>query len=454
MMLFIVPNALFALFRYLTYTYTYGETELVIRSGLLFRRERHIPYSRIQNIDAVQNPLHRLLRVVEVKLETGGGDKAEATMSVLPMAAFHDMRERVFAKRHLAEPESGAVAAAPLVALSVPDLLLCGFIENRGGVLIAAALGVVWEMGLFDRLFASLTGGTASGRGVIRSLARSVYANATVSWGRLALALTGFLVLLLVIRVVSMIWAVVRLYGFKVTLIDDDARAEFGLLTRVSMSIPMRRIQVLTVRESPLHRWCDRISVRVDTAGGGEPEQEPRKKGDREYLAPILPRPALTGFVQAVIGVDLASVAWNAPHPNAFRREVKPWLAMSAVAAAALGFLAKWFALPFIPLLLAWAVIGARQTIKYQRWAEVDDALLSMSGWLWRRLVIVRFGKMQVVTLRESPFDRRHRMAALHVDTAGASDGSAVHIRYLARPIAEALHSRLVAAAAGTQFRW
>ena len=54
----------------------------------MFRRVRHIPYSRIQNIDAVQNVLHRVLGVAEVNIETGGGDAAEAKMSVLPLAAF------------------------------------------------------------------------------------------------------------------------------------------------------------------------------------------------------------------------------------------------------------------------------------------------------------------------------------------------------------------------------
>ena len=69
--------------------------ELVITSGLIFRNERHVPYGRIQNIDAVQNLLHRLLRVVEVRVETGGGDEPEARMRVLPLAALEEMRERV-----------------------------------------------------------------------------------------------------------------------------------------------------------------------------------------------------------------------------------------------------------------------------------------------------------------------------------------------------------------------
>ena len=69
----ILPTLAAALIRYFSYRYTLTGEELVIRSGLIFRNERHIAYSRIHNLAAVQTPLHRLLGVVEVRVETGGG---------------------------------------------------------------------------------------------------------------------------------------------------------------------------------------------------------------------------------------------------------------------------------------------------------------------------------------------------------------------------------------------
>jgi putative membrane protein len=454
MMLFIIPNAIFAVIRYLTYRYRYDESELVIRSGLLFRRERHVPYARIQNIDAVQNPLHRALNVVEVKVETGGGDATEAIMSVLPLSALQEMRERVFEQRR--EPSAATeerAAPPPLLALSVRELLLCGFIENRGGVLIAAAFGVAWELGILDRAFAMIFGQETVGRGALRRIARGAFDFALVSWERIAWIGVAFIALLLVMRAVSMVWAVVRLYGFRLTLVDDDARSEFGLLTRVATTIPRRRIQVLTVREGPLQRYFARVAVKVNTAGGSEAEEN-NAKAEREFVAPILPTPELAGFVRTLVDVDITNVAWNPPHPQAFRREVKGWLAIALLLSAGLVFYLRWYALPCVVLLLIWAVVAARQTLEHLRWATGEEVVLLRTGWLWRRLIVVRFAKMQVVTLHESPFDRRFTMAAVHVDTAGASLGSAVHIRYLARSDAEALHAQLATAAAGTQFKW
>lgn len=465
MMVFVVPSAAVAIARYLTYRFSYGDSELVIRSGLLFRKERHIPYARIQNIDAVQNVLHRLLGVVEIRIETGGGQSAEATMSVLPLSALRDMRERVFAERRPAQEAADAASrdepdvsrtteARPLLQLSLRELLLCGFIENRGAVLIAAAFGLVWELGLFDRLMAPVFGQETIGRGVIRDLARGAISNVTaLIWSRIGVMLAVFAGLMLAIRVFSMAWAVVRLYGFKLALINEDARTEFGLLTKVAMTIPLRRVQALTIRESPLHRVFSRVAIKVDTAGGRAGDEESRQ-GEREYLAPILPALGVDDFVGAIVGVRVGSVGWQPVHPRAFRREIKGWLIPAIVLCAGLAVYLRWSALFVVPFALAWAIMGARQTIKHLGWAVTDDAVLFKSGWLWRRVIVVRFAKMQAVTRYESPFDRRTAMARVHVDTAGASLGRSVDIPYLAREDADVLFARLSREAAQRQFAW
>jgi putative membrane protein len=463
MMIFVLPSAAVAVVRYLTYRYRYEPSELVIQTGLLFRKERHIPYARIQNIDAEQNILHRLLNVVEITIETGSGQAAEATMSVLPFDALSEMRQRVFAERHAVAVDAPGVtpadveahrvgAPAPLLQLGIRELLLCGFIENRGAVLIAAGFGLAWELGLIDRFVAPLVGETEIGRGVLRDMARGVVSNAALLWSRIGLTLAAFVGLLLLIRVLSMAWAVIRLYGFRLTLVDGDARTEFGLLTRVAMTIPLRRVQALTVREGPLHRWFTRVAVKVDTAGGHGGEQN--QSSEREYLAPILPTGARDAFVGTIVGVGLAGVDWRPVAAGAFRREVKGWLAPAVLVCLALAFYVGWPALALSPLLMAWAIIGARQTVKHLGWALTEDAVLFRSGWLWRRIVVMRFAKIQAVTRYQSPFDRRTRMTRVHVDAAGASMGSVVNIPYVPADEAEALYTRLSQEAAQRQFTW
>ena len=61
--------------------------------------------------------------------------------------------------------------------------------------------------------------------------------------------------------------------------------------------------------------------------------------------------------------------------------------------------------------------------------------------------------KIQAVELDESPFDRRHQMASLAVDTAGAG-AHKIDIPYLSRPTAEDARMTLAHEAAATVFRW
>ena len=99
LLLFLVPATIVAITRYFSFRLRYEGTELVIRSGIFFRNERHVPYARIQNLDAVRNVAHRLLGVTEVRVETGGGQAPEATISVLHETVFEEMRRRIFEGR-------------------------------------------------------------------------------------------------------------------------------------------------------------------------------------------------------------------------------------------------------------------------------------------------------------------------------------------------------------------
>jgi putative membrane protein len=474
-MALLVPYTLVAVGRYLSYRYRYEAHEMVIRSGLLFRNERHVPYARIQNIDAVQNLFHRLFGVAEVRVETGAGREPEAKLSVLPVAALEEMRRRVFAGR--AERERGAAppavaaaeargegpagapaAAAPaggraLLHLPPRELALFGLIQNRGAVVLAAAFGVLWEVGLLDRLMGRFVGEGEAGEGAARDLALSLLGRGGFPAGRIALGLAAFAGLLLVLRLMSVGWSVVRLHGFRLGRDGDDLRAEFGLFTRVATTLPLRRIQTLTVREGPLHRLFRRASVRVETAGGGGGEAAGTQ---REWLAPIVRPDALPGLLREVMPeLDLAAAAWNPAPPRAFRRVLKRWSFGAAAIALPFVVLLRGWDLALLAVLLAAAAFGARRHVAHLGWAVTDGAVLFRSGWIWRQVSVAPFGKIQAVALRESPFDRRAAMARVRVDTAGAGELShRVDIPYLPRETARGLYHHLAAQAARTAFRW
>jgi len=449
----VIPFAVLSLFEYLSFRYRYDTNEMVIRTGFLFRNERHVPYARIQNLHAVQNVFHRLWNVVEVRVETGGADEPEATLSVLPVSAYEEMRRRVFGER--SEPaEDTAAPDKTLLHLPPAEVMLAGFIQNRGFVVLAAAFGLLWEVGAMDALTDRMFGEEVSGRGLIRAVVAALFGRGGFPLRGIALTFAALIFLVLFSRVLSMGWALVRLHGFRLTLAGEDLRAEYGLLTRVATTIARRRIQTLTIVQGILHRLLKRAAVRVGLAGGGGEEGE--SKSQREWLAPILPQDELPRLLSEVLGEgDFAGLAWRGVHPRAFRREVKGWILVAVLVSLPFVVPLEGWVLLLLAGLLAWAFFAARQTIAHLGWAVSDGAVVFRSGWLWRQVTAVRFTQIQAVAVRESPFDRRAGMASVRVDTAGAAELShRVDIPYLPRETARELCDLLAGQAGRTAFRW
>jgi putative membrane protein len=462
--LLLIPSLLVALLRYLSFRLRYEAEELVIRTGILFRNERHVPYARIQNIDAVQNVVHRFFDVVEVRVETGGGREAEATLSVLPASALAEMRRRVFEGRESAaalEESSQESASRPetpehrrtLLHLPVRELLLLGFLENRGLVLMGALYGVLWEVGLLDIVWDRIFEGASDRQDSLRAILTSLARGRGLTPQQLAIGLGGIAGLLIFVRVVSMAWAVIRLYEFRLTRDQNELHTAYGLFTRVTATIPLRRVQAMTITESPLNRLLSRVSLSIETAGGRETNVEGRSR-KRELLAPIVATADLRALAREVMPeAVLEGIQWQPVHPRAVRRAMTRYvfwaIVLSGLSIGLLGRTAVGLASIMVPV----AIFAARRHVRHLGWAADDEAVAFKTGWLWRTITIARVSKIQAVTVRESPFDRRASMARLRVDTAGAGT-SRVDIPYLARETARGLHDRLAVRAAETAFRW
>jgi putative membrane protein len=478
LLLFLVPTALVAIGRTLTFRYRFDEHELVIRTGLIFRNERHVPYSRIQNVDGVQTVFHRLLKVMDVKVQTAGGNEPEATMSVLQAAAFDEMRQRVLEGRRRAEVTAAdLVAPSPaevpvvtparartLLKLSPRDLLTYGFVEGRGMVVLAAIFGLFWEYNMADRfmpdwdfldreVLSDEQRPRRPGGGVFRELIKAANARAGYLFESLIAAAAAVVVLLVVVRLLSMLWAALRLHGFVLTREGDNLRTEYGLLTHVAATIPIGRIQTLTLRESPLHRLVGRMSARVDTAGGQAGENAPP---DRQWLAPIARRAEMPRLIAEIMpALSLETLEWRPVHARASTRILRESLIVAAIGAALSANVIGWKAVLLFAALVPVSAVHARRAARAMGWALTDELVAFRSGWLWRSVTIAPLARVQAVAFRESPFDRRNQMASVRVDTAGAGDLShRVAIPYLGREIASGLSRQLAHEAAVRRFRW
>ena len=73
---------------------------------------------------------------------------------------------------------------------------------------------------------------------------------------------------------------------------------------------------------------------------------------------------------------------------------------------------------------LAWRLIDRN----YQAWgyAERDEDLLVVRGWLFRRMVVVPYGRMQFVDVTAGPLQRRFDLATVQLHTAAAASDARI----------------------------
>src|SRR5262245_4720250 len=143
-----------ALARYFSFTYRIEGNELITQQGILERKQRSIPLERIQEIRVEQGVFHRVFDVVDAKIETGGGEGAEASLSVLSRSEVDRLRQAVFERAAKIRLDAGAgaiegqVAVAPervvIRRLGLKDLVLIGLTTNH--IISALALaGALWN---------------------------------------------------------------------------------------------------------------------------------------------------------------------------------------------------------------------------------------------------------------------------------------------------------------------
>jgi membrane protein YdbS with pleckstrin-like domain len=130
------------------YRYQLGNDELVVREGVLSRTVRHVPYHRIQNVNLVQNLLHRALGVYRVQLESASGDKPEAVMPALSAAAVEELqaRDRRRPQPRRVKPTTWTTAR-PSWSLGPGEVVRLGLVSWRGLVVAGAIAGFFFQFG-------------------------------------------------------------------------------------------------------------------------------------------------------------------------------------------------------------------------------------------------------------------------------------------------------------------
>jgi putative membrane protein len=393
-------------------TYELEAGALRLEEGVLARKLRVVPFDRIQQVELVRKPLHRLLGVATLRVETaGGGGAAEVDLDVVALGEAQALRASLLrAKSAAAEADGGgaeAVAAAPaeraLLRLTLGEVMLAGITGTRA----AAVLAVLGPLSQVSDWFPNLS------EWLLRRVNPEAVAPTTPA-AVIALALVAVVVWLGLAAASS----VVTDFGFTLARLGGDLVVRRGLLERREAVLPVARLQVVRVDESLLRRALGLASIRIQSAGrtGGADQTASR------LAVPILRR----SDVNRVLGELLPGAApvpmLLAPPPVARRWMVRRGVlraVLPAAAVAAVLWLLSRPAAPLALLLLPPAALLGLAGYRGLGHARRGGYLYARQGVAIRVTTVVPVAKAQSGSVRSSLFQRRRGLATLHVDVAG-----------------------------------
>ncbi len=436
-----------SILQYLTYRYHIGDDAISVRSGIIARNRREIPFARIHNVVVHQNPLHRLFGVAELRLESAGGHRPEAEMRVLKLSQALALEQLVRQRGQQPPPlpdapgdatashasASTALPPSVLLQLNSRDVLRIGLLSNRGWVAVLAAWGASYQF--FPRGYVS---------DAVEHHGREVFGYAshlhpaTWVWVVAAVFTVGGFWLLL--RLLSVVLALLRYHGFQLTEHERRLTVSSGLLTRMRTSVARRRIQAWTLRETALQRWVGRRQLRIDNAAGVGSDDDGR---DLRELAPLATPAACDALLQHL----LPRLQWPPPRWQGVARRGWWRLCLPALVIVPLLSVGAVFEVgPWGALLLAWlpwSAFRARREIARMGYHLDGDYVAVRGGWWTRWWRLAELDKLQSLRLSRSPLDRLLGTASVWLDTAGAGGSIALRLRFLPEPEAQAVLERL-----------
>ncbi|WP_432153903.1 PH domain-containing protein [Streptomyces tricolor] len=257
----LVPAA--GLYGFLSWWFTHyavTDTELRIRTGLLFRRTAHIRLERIQAVDVSRPLLARVAGVAKLRLDVVGTDDKDEL-------AFLGERE---ARALRAELLARAAGFAPETAHEVGEAPARTLLRVPPRELVRSVLltGATW-----GSLCAAL---------VVPTVLWLVTHN---PWTVLATALPLFGA-----AGASSVGRFVTEFDWTVSESPDGLRIDHGLLDRAHETVPPGRVQTVRIVEPLLWRGRGWVRVELDVAGS-----------DNSVLVPVAPREAAEAVVARVL---------------------------------------------------------------------------------------------------------------------------------------------------------
>ncbi|MFA7326464.1 MAG: PH domain-containing protein [Candidatus Kapaibacterium sp.] len=417
---FILPGILL---NYFYFDYTITDQEVVIRSGVLSKKERHIKIDRIQNVTITQNFLHKLMRIAKVQLETAGDATTEGNLDSVSIADSERIREIIRNHQHeksTTEVSSDGVEkeAKPIeneeenviFSMSLWDTIKYGAVRFRPIVLVASA----WIFSMVSQFNPNWTDELE----VILESNYKDYIRQLDIFMLVVYAIAGVLLVLLLSWIIDILLTVNTYYKFKLVSDKGKLMTSQGLFSSQKGAIPLKKLQMMVIKSNPITRKLNFYRLDLQTAGFGGGDGT---KAKSETAIPFAKFTQVKEIINKIRNVELPET-FTKVSPKTIRRAVVKYLVFSIPFGVGLYFAfdSFWVLLTLVPII----GFGAFIRYQYRGYHVEDNQIIVKQGFWFQKISIIPIEKIQTLHKRSSYFQRRLGLATVEIDTAATVYGS------------------------------
>lgn len=417
---FILPGILL---NYFYFDYTITDQEVVIKSGVLSKKERHIKLERIQNVTITQNFLHKLMRIAKVQLETAGDATTEGNLDSVSIKDSERIREII--RNHLNEKSTTEISEDGVNTDDIPidneeenvifsmtlwDTIKYGAVRFRPIVLVASA----WIFSMVSQFNPNWTDELE----VILESGYKEYIKQLDIFTLVVYAVAGVLLVLLFSWIIDILLTLNTYYKFKLVSDKGKLLTSQGLFSSQKAAIPLKKLQMMVIRSNPITRKLNFYRLDLQTAGFGGGDGT---KAKSETAIPFAKLTQVKDIISKIRNVEIPEV-FTKVSPKTIRRAVVKYLVFSIPFGVGLYFAfdSFWVLLILVPII----GFGAFIRYQYRGYHVEDNQIIVKQGFWFQKISIIPIEKIQTLHKRSSYFQRRLGLATVEIDTAATVYGN------------------------------
>lgn len=393
---------------WLRFTYRIVNGELRIEQGIFVRKNIYLSKERIQVIDIKAGILQRLFGLVEVEVKTAGSSSKQAKISAITKSKAEDLKEEL-------RKDTGTVKKTDIdevkerarYQLTGKELAIAAATSGSFGIALSI-VGTVFSQ--VDQVL--------SEDQLIRYLEMLVPGSLSSN-----LIVGAILLVLIISWLLSFLGTTIRYFGFLLTVKDNELQIRHGLFEQRQITVPFNRIQAIQVKEGLLRQPFGYASLIIESAGYGEDQ------GNSTTLYPLIAKDRVSSFLNEVLPDYADGVVAKTVPQKAMKRYLFRVFRWSLVL-----ILSAWWFLPYgwsaLFLLLPAMMLGFAQY--RDAGIGIHDRTLSIqSRLLSKKTAIVNRNRIQRVSLKQNPFQKRLGLLSYTVTVASGNQGRDFTIREL-----------------------